>query len=113
MKQTSTSSFAETAASALREPDRTLQETAAAARARLDQCVGEAASYARQQPEKALLSALAVGYVLRLLPVMGIARMFLRLALALLKPAALLYGGAKLWQQVQPSGSPRLTQKSP
>jgi len=71
----------------------------------MDRCMGDAVSYTQREPEKALLSALAAGYVLRLLPLAGIVKMFIRLSLALLKPAAFIYGGAKLWQKAQ-NGAP-------
>lgn len=92
----------ETAVSALRDPDRFLQGVATTARADFDRCLGDAAAFARKEPEKALLSALAVGYVLRILPITSIVRLFFRFVLALLKPAIFIYGGAKLWRTVQP-----------
>ena len=70
----------------------------------MDRCLSDVTAFARRQPEKALLSALAAGYVLRMLPLMGLARFFIRFALCLLKPAAFIYGGAKLWEKVQNSG---------
>jgi len=87
--------------SALREPDRFVQETVAAARTSLDRCRSDLSAYAQLEPEKALLSALAAGYVLRMLPVAGIVRLLVRLVLGLFKPAALVYGGAKVWEKVR------------
>jgi hypothetical protein len=94
--------FADLVSFALREPDRFLEEILVTARANLERCVGDVAEYARQKPEKALLSAVATGYVLRMLPVTGLLRLFLRFALTLIKPAALIYTGAQFWHKIQP-----------
>lgn len=102
-----------TALSALREPDRFLQETITTARANLDRYVGDATAYAQRQPVKALLFATAVGYVLHMLPLGGIMRMLIRIAVALVKPLAFIYGGAKLWEKVQNSAQSHPTQESP
>lgn len=56
---------------------------------------------AQVQPHRALLSAVAVGYLLRLLPVTRIVGGVIGLMLTLLKPAAIVYGAAKLWQATQ------------
>ena len=83
------------------EPAGFFQEFVTTARAGLDRRLESAADYARMEPEKALASALAAGYVLRMLPLNGILRVMLRLGLALLKPAALIYGGAKLFERAR------------
>jgi len=85
----------------LAQPDRFVQETVAAARSQMERCLTDVTSYAQRSPEKALLSALAGGYVLRMLPVTRILAGAIRLVLVLLKPAALIYGAAKLWQKTQ------------
>jgi hypothetical protein len=103
-RKTPPPSSTETALEALREPDQFLQQTVHEARANVNRCLSDVTAFARREPEKALLSALAAGYVLRMLPVTGLARMFIRLALCLLKPAAFIYGGAKLLQKVQNNG---------
>jgi hypothetical protein len=89
---------------ALREPDRFLEETVAAARENLERCVSEIRDCAQQQPEKALLGALATGCVLRVLPLSRLVRTCVRLGFAMLKPAVVIYGGAKLWQMLQDRG---------
>ena len=88
------------------QPDRFVQETLSSVRAQADRCLTDVTSYARSSPEKALLSALAGGYVLRMLPLTRILSGVIRLALLLLKPAAFIYGAAKLWQKV-PGRTPR------
>lgn len=57
---------------------------------------GEA--YVREEPLKAVGYALAIGYVLRMLPVLGILSAFAKFLLMLLKPAALVYGAAKAYE---------------
>ena len=91
----------EPSAPILAQPDRFVQETVAAARAQMERCVTDVTSFAQRSPEKALLSALAGGYVLRMVPVTSILSGVIRLALVLLKPAVLIYGAAKLWQKTQ------------
>ncbi len=94
------------ATSAIREPDiaqadRFAQETLSSARAHAERCLADVIDYARTSPEKALLSAVAGGYVLRMLPLTRILAALVGVALLLLKPAALIFGVAKLWQKVQ------------
>ncbi len=57
---------------------------------------GEA--YVREEPLKAVGYALAIGYVLRMLPVLSILSAFAKFLLMLLKPAALVYGAAKAYE---------------
>jgi hypothetical protein len=86
--------------SALKEPDRFVQDTLAAAHAGVDQCVADATHFARTEPIKALAAAGAVGFAIRILPVTRIVNSLLHVALTLLKPAVLVYGGAKVWQKM-------------
>ena len=92
--------------SALKEPDRFVQDTLAAARAGVDQCVADATHYARTEPIKALATAAAAGFAIRILPVRRIVNTLLHVALALLKPAVLVYGGAKVWRKVHDGPAP-------
>lgn len=55
----------------------------------------------RQSPEKAVLTALAEGYVIHLLPIRGLVAVPLRLALFLAKPALLALGAVKACEIVQ------------
>ena len=89
--------------SALRDPDRFLVDSVGTARANLNRCISDAAEFARREPEKALGTAVAAGYLLRMLPVAGIISLIVRVALALVRPALVIYSGAKLWQKIAPA----------
>jgi len=52
----------------------------------------------RRAPFKALSCAVVAGYLLRNLPVFALFGVFFRLALILVRPAALIFGGVKLCQ---------------
>ena len=90
-----------TARAAFSEPDRYIAQAVSGARARVERSRQDLTAYAQLQPEKALLTALVVGYILRVLPTARILRGLVHLMLALLKPAALAYGAAKVWQKLQ------------
>lgn len=96
----------ESAATVREQPDHFIQETWTAARHEAERRLTEITTYTRQSPEKALLYALAAGYVLRILPTTQILGGVIRLALLLMKPAAFIYGGAKLWQKTQETVRP-------
>ena len=64
-------------------------------RSTLDQYLRDGEEYVRAEPLKAVAYAAATGYVLRMLPVGTIVGGLLSLALAAVKPAALVYGAAK------------------
>lgn len=100
MSQESEAGAADKVMSALNEPDRFVKETVAAARAGLDRYVADASDYVRTEPMKALATAAAAGFVLRVLPVTRIVNTLFRVTLALLKPAMLVYGGAKVWHEL-------------
>ena len=100
MSQESEAGVTEKVMSALNEPDRFVQETVAAARTTFDRCVAEASDYIRTEPVKALGTAAAAGFALRVLPVARIVNTLLRVTLALVRPAMLVYGGAKVWQKI-------------
>ncbi len=92
-------------------PDRFIEEKLIAARAGVERCVADAAAFAQLHPEKALLWALASGYMLRMLPTVRILSGLLRVALVVAKPAAFVYGVAKLWQKSQAGATPHSTQE--
>jgi hypothetical protein len=69
----------------------------------VNRSVQDVAAYTQLNPERALLCALGGGYLLRMLPVMGIVSGLIRLILMLIKPAAIFYGVAKIWQKAQPA----------
>lgn len=57
--------------------------------------------YVRQNPSQAVLSALAAGFVLRLLPLGAIVGGLVRLALFALRPAIFIYGAVALYKHFQ------------
>lgn len=90
----------------MKDPEGFIAENFTAARAGVERSVKDATAYAQLQPEKALMWAVGAGYFLRMLPLMGIVGALVRVLLALLKPAALMYGAAKVWQKAQPFVAP-------
>ena len=80
----------------LAEPDRLLDNAIGKVRDNVDQMRKDAVSYLRREPEKALLSALAAGYVLRSLPVLPIVGLLARVTVGVVKPLALSYLVAKV-----------------
>lgn len=93
--------------SALENSEGFIAANLTAVRTSLERSVKDAAAYAQLQPAKALLYAVGAGYLLRMLPLSGIVGALIRALLALVKPAALLYGAAKVWQKAQPLVAPR------
>ncbi len=57
--------------------------------------------YVRQNPSQAVLSAVAAGFVLRLLPLGSIVGALIRLALFALRPAVFIYGAVALYKHFQ------------
>lgn len=80
------------AASSLPVIDEALDQARATTQRVIDQTVG----YAHDHPDKALVYALVAGYVLRTISVSRVLSSTLRLALPLIKPAALYYGISKV-----------------
>lgn len=72
-----------------------LDDALAQARTTTKQVIDQTLAYSQDHPEKALVYALATGYVLRTLPMTRVLGGILRVALPLLKPAALFYGISK------------------
>jgi hypothetical protein len=68
---------------------------------RVELVVNETGEYVREKPTQSLLYAFAAGYVLNRLPLGRVLGGFLRLIIMALKPAALIYGAAKLYQMAQ------------
>ncbi len=56
--------------------------------------------YAREEPLKAVGVAFVAGLIMTLLPIGGIIAGLLRLALALVRPALLILGAVKLYEEV-------------
>jgi hypothetical protein len=67
-------------------------------RERWDEVIGQTEEYVRANPTRSLLYGVAAGFILDRLPVFGILRVLVRLLLAALKPALLIYGATKLYQ---------------
>ena len=63
------------------------------------QAQGEA--YVRENPSQAVLSALAAGFVLRLLPLGAITGALIRLVLFAVRPAIFIYGAVSLYKHFQ------------
>lgn len=61
--------------------------------------------YVRQNPSQAVLSALAAGFVLRLLPLGAIIGALVRLALLAVRPAVFIYGAVSLYKHFQNTAS--------
>jgi hypothetical protein len=94
---------------AMKDPNEVIQSAANTVRAQFNGYVDRAVAYTRDEPEKAVFLALSAGYLLRGLPLVGILRLLIRLVFALLKPTAILYGGAKIWSEIEPDGrKPRM-----
>jgi hypothetical protein len=55
----------------------------------------------RSAPLQSVGVAVAAGWLLTQLPVFGILGLVVRVALALLKPALVVFGGVKAWQLIQ------------
>ena len=80
----------------LAEPERFLDDAIGKVRENVDQFRKDAVSFVKREPEKALLSALAAGYVLRTLPVLPIVGLLARVTVGVVKPLALSYLAAKV-----------------
>lgn len=63
--------------------------------------IGQTEDYVRANPTRALCYGVAAGFLLDRLPIFRLIGLFLRLALKALKPAALVYGAMKLYQNLQ------------
>jgi len=70
-------------------------------REQFDELLSETENYVRQKPGQSLLYAFAAGFVLNRLPVGRILSGFVRLFLVALKPAILIYGATKLYQELE------------
>ena len=98
---TNTDSIA--AESPSRSPEQFMEDQLAALKANAQRCLDDVGAHTQLYPHQTLLWALGTGYVLRALPTTRILGGVIRLSVALLKPAALIYGVSKLWQATQKS----------
>jgi hypothetical protein len=67
----------------------------------IEAAFNETEDYVREKPAQSLLCAFVAGYILNRLPLGRIASVLLRLLVAALRPAVLIYGAAKLYQASQ------------
>jgi hypothetical protein len=67
----------------------------------IEAALGETEDYVRERPAQSLLCAFVAGYILNRLPLGRIMSGLLRLLVAALRPAVLIYGAAKLYQAAQ------------
>ena len=63
--------------------------------------LSETEDYVRERPAQSLLCAFVAGYILNRLPLVRIVGGLVRLLVAALRPAVLIYGAAKLYQAAQ------------
>ena len=89
-----------------RSPEQFIADQLAALKTNGQRCLDDLGAQTQLYPHKTLLWALGTGYALRVLPTTRILGGVTSLALALLKPAALIYGASKLWHATQKSASP-------
>jgi len=74
-----------------------VQDTRTVLQRRCEECVEEV----RRSPSRSMLTAVGVGYLLRMLPLTTIIAGLLHLVLALIRPAVLIFCAAKLYDTVQ------------
>ena len=67
----------------------------------VETALSDTEDYVREKPAQSLLCAFVAGYVLNHLPLGRVVGGILRLLIAALKPAVLIYGAAKLYQAAQ------------
>ena len=89
--------------SPLSDPDQFLDQAVERARENAERLRKDAISFVKREPEKALLSALAAGYVLRTLPVVPILGLVARVAVGVFKPVAFSYLVARAFRSRQTS----------
>src|SRR4051794_37098299 len=93
------------AQSLLANPDRFMEETYDSAKSTIKEYAEGLSEFTQRNPQQALISAVAVGYALRLLPTTRILSGVVGLGLALVKPVALIYGVSKLWHLSKANGT--------
>ncbi len=67
----------------------------------MDGLAARTEQYAREEPIRAVSIAFFVGLVLTLLPIGGIIAGLLRLAFGLVRPALLILGATKVYEEIQ------------
>ncbi len=84
-----------------RSPEQFIADQLAGLKADAQRCLDDVGAQTQLHPHQTLLWALGAGYLLRMLPSTRILAGATGLTVTLLKPAALLYGVAKIWQATQ------------
>ena len=67
----------------------------------VETALSETEGFVREKPAQSLLCAFLAGYILNRLPLVRVLSGLLRLLVAALRPAILIYGAAKLYQAAQ------------
>lgn len=93
-----------------RSPEQFMEDQLAALKENAQRCLDDVGAHTQLNPHQALLWALSTGYMLRVLPTTRILGGVIRFSVALLKPAALIYGVSKLWHATHKNTLPRRTQ---
>lgn len=75
--------------------------TATQSRFDTDQFTERTVEYARQEPMRAVGIAFVVGLILTLLPIGAMVAGLVRLALTLVRPALMILGATKLYDEIQ------------
>ena len=88
-----------------RSPEQFIADQLAALKTNAQRCLDDRGAQTQLHPHQTLLWALGAGYLLRMLPTTRILGGVTGLALALLKPAALIYGVSKLWHATPKNAS--------
>ena len=73
----------------------------------LDELMGRADEFARREPSKAVVAAFGAGFLLNLLPLAGIASVFVGIAFSLVRPALLFLGLLKACELYRNQTAPR------
>ena len=92
-----------------RSPEQFMEDQLGALKTNAQRCLDDLGAHTQLYPHQTLLWALGTGYALRALPTTRILGGVVRLSVALLKPAALVYGVSKLWHATQKNALPRRT----
>jgi len=94
-----------------RSPEQFIADQLTGLKASAQRRLDDVGAQTQLHPHQTLLWALGTGYLLRMLPTTRILGGVTGLAVTLLKPAALFYGAAKVWQATQQSAAPRRQQE--
>lgn len=89
------------AKSPARSPEQYIEDHLSALKTNAQHCLDDVVAYTQLHPHETLPCAVGAGYALRVLPTARILGGVIRLALLMMKPAALLYGVSKLWHAAQ------------